>query len=100
MSKHTPGPWHRNIKPASKYPVIFAGRNTHIACIKDSSGMNDAEVEGNCDLIPAAPDLLTALKIAEKHVASVCDETSKADLPEWFDDLKVIRAAINKAEPA
>lgn len=32
-AKHTPGPWHRNIKPAGKYRVIFTGRNTHIAML-------------------------------------------------------------------
>lgn len=29
--KHTPGPWHRNIPPASKYPIVFSGRNAHVA---------------------------------------------------------------------
>ena len=61
MSAHTEGPWHRNIKPARKYAVVFAGRNTHIAVVC-SGGLTDAEVEANCDLIASAPELLAALK--------------------------------------
>lgn len=57
---HTPGPWHRNIKPVTKYPTIFAGRSTHIAKIVEH-GIGLSEAEANCDLIAAAPDLLAAL---------------------------------------
>jgi len=69
---HTPGPWHRNIKPARKYGVIFAGRNTHVARLA-VEGLADDEIEANCDLITAAPDLLAALKWA---VARVPDDGS------------------------
>ena len=58
---HTPGPWSRNIKPARKYNTVFAGRNTHIAHLS-TAGLTDIEIEGNCDLIRAAPELLAALK--------------------------------------
>jgi hypothetical protein len=61
MSNHTPGPWHRNIKPAARYPVIFAGRNSHVAQVI-SSGLTDEAIEANCNLIAAAPDLLAALQ--------------------------------------
>ena len=57
---HTPGPWDRNIKPASKYPIIFAGRNTHVAQVI-TRGIPDDQAEGNADLIAAAPDMLAAL---------------------------------------
>lgn len=56
-AKHTKGPWGRNIPPASKYPVIYAGRNTHVAQVI-SKGLPDAEVEANANLIAAAPELL------------------------------------------
>jgi hypothetical protein len=56
-TKHTPGPWHRNIKPASKYPIVFAGRNTHVAQII-SAGLSEDEVEANMRLISKAPGLL------------------------------------------
>lgn len=59
--KHTKGPWSRNIKPASHYPIIFAGRNTHVAQVI-SKGLTTDEIEANCDLIAAAPELLEALK--------------------------------------
>lgn len=56
---HTKGPWSRNIKPAKKYAIIFAGRNTHVAQLC-TSGLADEEIEGNCDLIAGAPALLEA----------------------------------------
>jgi hypothetical protein len=60
---HTQGPWHRNIPPASKYPVIFAGRNTHVAILAvRGTSMPPEEIEANCNLIAAAPELLYALK--------------------------------------
>ena len=61
MKAHTPGPWHRNIPPASKYCTVFSGRNTHVAAVQ-SLGLTDAGCEANCDLIAAAPALLAALK--------------------------------------
>jgi hypothetical protein len=60
---HTPGPWGRNIKPATKYPVIFAGRNTHVAMV--DTRLPADEVEANIRLIAAAPDLLAALRDAK-----------------------------------
>lgn len=59
-AKHTPGPWSRNIKPAIKYCTIFAGRNTHVAHL--ANGLPEDEVEANCNLITAAPELLAALE--------------------------------------
>jgi hypothetical protein len=91
-SQHTPGPWSRNIKPATKYPTLFAGRNTHI-CTVSVSGLPPETVEANLLLIRAAPDMLAALwdiVDAEEHDgdASVCD----------FQTLQAIaRAAIARA---
>lgn len=64
---HSPGPWHRNIPPATRYPVIFAGRNQHVARVV-VDGLSPAEVDANCDLITAAPALLAALKVAREHL--------------------------------
>ena len=58
--KYTAGPWSRNIPPARKYAIVFAGRNAHIAQIC-SAGLEDSEIEANCDLIAAAPDMRDAL---------------------------------------
>ena len=59
--KHTPGPWGRNIAPAWKYPIIFAGRNTHVAYIFTNE-LSESEQEANANLIAAAPDLLQVTK--------------------------------------
>lgn len=70
MTNHTPAPWRRNIKPASKYPVIYAGRNTHVAIV-ERSGLTPEEIEANCDLIKGAPDLLQAAILAEDVLADL-----------------------------
>lgn len=66
MTKHTRGPWGRNIKPASKYNTIYAGdapNHVHI-CHLNTRGLSAEEIEANCDLITAAPlmyDLLAEI---------------------------------------
>ena len=70
---HTPGPWHRNIKPARHYPCIFADHNTHVTRLA-GDGLSDEEIEGNCNLIAAAPDLLAALQaILDEECAGFCE---------------------------
>lgn len=59
--KHTGKTWHRNIKPARKYAVVFADANTHVAQVL-SNGLTDDEIEANCNLIAAAPELFDALQ--------------------------------------
>lgn len=59
--KHTPAPWYRNIKPARKYCTIFAGQNTHVTYLA-TQGFSDEEIEANCNLIVAAPELLGMVK--------------------------------------
>jgi hypothetical protein len=64
MSTHTPGPWYRNIKPATKYNTVWAGRNTHVAHVT-VDGLSPDEVEANIALIakaPIAPKLAEALR--------------------------------------
>jgi hypothetical protein len=60
MSSYTKGPWSRNIPPAKKYNTIFAGRNKHI-CHLDVVGLSDEEIEANCALIRAAPEMAEML---------------------------------------
>ena len=74
MTKHTPGPWHRNIKPVSSYPVVFAGRNTHVATIS-TKGLADIEAEANCNLIAAAPIMSDTLKRAAHILAELPDQS-------------------------
>lgn len=64
--KHTPGPWHRNIRANGKYPVVFAGRNTHVALVQQAKTPD--ETEANIDLVAAAPELLEALERAARTI--------------------------------
>tara|TARA_R100001530_G_scaffold135198_1_gene111827 strand:+ start:1801 stop:2127 length:327 start_codon:yes stop_codon:yes gene_type:complete len=104
-NKHTPGPWKRNIKPATKYNTIYAGRNTHITHLA-VSGLNPEEVEANCDLIAAAPEtaaerdrlkainaeLLNALELTETTIKRL-DKHRSAE-----GTLEVVHDAIAKAQ--
>lgn len=90
---HTPGPWHRNIKPARKYSTVFAGRNTHVVRVV-SEGLNDDEIEANCDLVVAAPEMLDTLRMLLTHT----QECRRHDCPPDNYAIAAIRAAIAKAE--
>ena len=104
MSKHTVGPWHRNIKPASKYTTIWSGRNKHVAHV-ETRGLTEAEIEANISLIAAAPDLLAALKLAKTFLPIGFAATGRnggadqrnADLTKARES---VDAAIAKAEAA
>lgn len=100
MSKYINQEWSRNIKPASKYPVIFAGRNTHIASVS-VSGLSEPEIEAHCNLITAAPELLKSLKqLVERcndpAITNILNEAGQAGL--WACVTKEALEAINKAE--
>ena len=89
---HTPGPWNRNIYPATKYPTIFAGESTHVAVIK-TEGITAEEAEGNADLIAAAPDLLEAA-IA---LINRWDTPAWKDAPHTGEFIARLRKAVNAA---
>jgi hypothetical protein len=91
QSKMTPGNWHRNIKPASKYPTIFAGRNTHVATV-NTTGMSEEEIEANISAIAALPDLIEALQGMIKY--STFNEGWQDENPEYVEKA---RAALTKA---
>jgi hypothetical protein len=78
MSNHTPGPWHRNIRANGKYPVIFAGRNHHVA--QACQQKDGEETEANISLIAAAPDLLEALQWAVDQFEDDLDPDHQAAL--------------------
>jgi hypothetical protein len=85
MTNITPGGWARNIKPATKYSTVYAGRNTHV-CYMATTGLPPGEVEANINLIAAAPDLLAALE----GVLRVADRQTA--------EFEAARAAIAKAK--
>jgi hypothetical protein len=98
----TQGRWSRNIAPASKYPVIFAGRNTHVAMVINK-GLPAEEVEANCNLIAAAPDMLEALEAAYAELMYGHQEAQKkafvhGQIALRGSALLAIEAAIAKAK--
>lgn len=93
-AKRTPGPWARNIKPATKYPTIYAGRNTHVATVDTRRPAK--EVEANIDLIAAAPDLLAALHlIDESAVLHRWANDAANDDAEWERRSALVEAMSN-----
>lgn len=93
----TTGGWNRNVKPASHYPVIFAGRNTHVAQIV-SKFIPEAQQEANCDAIAQVPALLAevialreALALAE---ATICRLKPTVPYDSTQGTRDVIRAAL------
>lgn len=92
-TKHTPGPWLRNVRSQGRYPVIYAGRNTHVAVAQQMATPD--ETEANIDLIAAAPEILEALMELERIVSA-----HPSFQNEWTHAASVIgsaRAAIVKA---
>jgi Tat protein secretion system quality control protein TatD with DNase activity len=69
----TPGIWHRNIKPATKYNTVWAGRNTHVAHAA-VDGLNPEEVEANIDLIVEAGTVYHVTGLTPSQLAEHRDE--------------------------
>lgn len=100
MTAHTPGPWHRNIKPATKYGTIFAReapRHTHV-CHLAVTGLPPEEVEANCSLIVAAPDLLDTLRDVVEYAERFADLNDEPAGGGCRRSIAAARAAIAKAE--
>lgn len=99
MSEYTQGGWNRNIPPASKYNTIYAGRNTHI-CRLEVRGLPESEIEANCNLIVAAPDLLAECKKELEWLKHIKPQiTAPESVMLGFEQaIKYLSVAINKAE--
>jgi len=97
MPKHTPGRWSRNIKPAKKYNTIHAGRNTHI-CYLAVTGLTEEEIEANCDLIVAAPEMLEALDSVFRMLLGPEPKTLEDYARKCSFIDRTVRNAINRAE--
>jgi hypothetical protein len=104
--KHTPGPWEAgvNIKAeehaSNELVVRPKGEFPHGAWIADCGRSNDKEQRANACLIAAAPEILSALKMAmlwlrgDKYRFSD-DESERLA---WEEFMKSIYKAIEKAE--
>src|ERR1700761_4373601 len=64
----TPGPWSRNIPPASHYPTIFAGRNTHVLALTATN----KQVEANAEFVTTF-NPQTILALLDAYEASAKD---------------------------
>lgn len=97
-SKHTPGPWHRNIRANGLYPIVFSGRNNHVAQVLQQQ--TSSETEANIDLIASAPDLLNALKqLVHLHMCE--QEGIQSGMPtakQWLKAVDEAATVIAKAE--
>lgn len=88
----TPGPWHHNIAPATKYPAIWAGRNTHVARV-DTSLPAD-EVEANLRAIVEVPNMIEALRALYTD-----DDGDGYCSAEHMETIRAILARIDSPEP-
>jgi hypothetical protein len=98
-TKHSPTPWHRNVRPASHYPIIFSGRNTHV-CQIVSRGLTEETIEANCDFLVRAVnchgELTAALKWFLRRYNAGLSEKALAQLAFVFAE--VAHAALAKAK--
>ncbi|OFC61799.1 hypothetical protein BAE30_03895 [Acidithiobacillus caldus] len=94
---YTQGGRHRNAPPATKYPTIFAGRNTHVARVIVDGGLTAEEIEANCNVIAAAPRLLEAL-IALESAARAGEIGTEAGTKALEQAHKAIHAAFGVYE--
>lgn len=68
--QHTPTPWYRNIRPITKYPVIYAGDSpNHVYCFSFHvpRGVTPEQAEANVDFLLRACNSHDALVSAAQH---------------------------------
>lgn len=88
MSKHTPGPWHTGGKLDA---IVYAPDGYAVAGCQTYHGLRDeACTAANARLIAAAPELLEALDMMERHFSRYDDTHNNLVLEQ-------ARAAIAKA---
>jgi hypothetical protein len=93
-TQHSPGPWYRNVPPATKYVTIYRERNTHVCDVIPSRGVSPEEAEANLTLIAASPKMLEALK----RIKIVMDGIVHPSCRHPDDALSEVEAAIAAAE--
>lgn len=86
---YTPGPWFVKVVAGSKcnWAIDDAEKNEHVAT---AWGTEHAAL-ANARLIAAAPDLLEAAKLW-------LETMRQNNAPEYSIQMRIVRAAINKAE--
>jgi hypothetical protein len=101
MAEHTPGPWEHSPRedcgPAGDWGVWQADGGGQICYVGDPYPRGDNHPYENMVLIAAAPDLLSAIKVARANIEWWVSEHGCCKGSEK-EALAVIDAAINKAE--
>lgn len=95
--KQTPGPWHVGMKPG---PILYGTKGEQIADLR-GHWLEDSEHMADVRLIAAAPELLEALKVAQKALEYWGDKAEtyqKANDPVRLEAHHLISGAIAKAE--
>lgn len=91
--KHTSGPWF-----ADEGYVVLTKDYDVVAEVKYDRGIDLEEVEGNCYLLAAAPDLLGACQMVLERWTFNNDQQHTHTWHDMQDCAEVIRAAMAKAE--
>lgn len=63
-TKHTPGPWNSTRASAGGHNIITSEVAPLDVCVVSKAGKSAAEIDANCALIAAAPELLAAVRSA------------------------------------
>ena len=98
-AKRTPGMLSRNIAPINRYPVLFAGRNTHVAQVVTNAQRID-EAEANADFIVLAwnahDELVAALGRASDLVDRIIEGKEWGAIEEYGDEFRAILAKVKE----
>ena len=62
MSKHTPGPWNCTRASAGGHNIITSEVTPVDVCVVSKYGKSQEEINANCLILGAAPELLEALQ--------------------------------------
>jgi hypothetical protein len=100
-TKPTPGPWHATPSPKGGHNIYDAENNVP-AIARTYRIADDETVEANAHLIASAPDLLLALRCAERLLDDFVLFAGTPGAPLGIADLAIgrddLRAAIAKAQ--
>lgn len=100
-SKHTPGPWSVS-KDGDDYNITYNTDGNWLATVYDDDDPVAGRPESDASLIAAAPELLEALRRAERFITNGLElgyiRVPSMPNPVVGDTLGIILAAIAKAE--